>query len=98
MVRPFRRTHSMARIKRITPGRRQSTIYKRRRPTKARCGVCGGVLGGVPALRPSQMVKIPKVQKRPERQYGGRVCASCLKKEIIKSVLGKAPVPEVQEE
>ena len=98
MVRPFRRTHSMARIKRITPGKRNSTIYKRRKPTRGHCGVCGAELNGVPAMRPSQLVKVPKVSKRPERQYGGRVCATCLKKEIIKAVKSQTAKPVAQEE
>lgn len=83
MVKPFQRTHSMARKKRVTPGNRNVIIYRRRRPSRAHCALCGAILGGVPAERPAKMKKIPKVSKRPERQYGGRVCPKCLKKELL---------------
>ncbi|MHA1338749.1 MAG: 50S ribosomal protein L34e [Promethearchaeota archaeon] len=84
MVRPYQRTNSMAKKKKVTPGHRYSIIYRRRRPKKAKCAICGVQLSGVPNLRPSKMKNLPKTYKRPERQYGGRVCPKCLKKALIK--------------
>ncbi|MHA1819631.1 MAG: 50S ribosomal protein L34e [Promethearchaeota archaeon] len=84
MTRPMFRTHSMAHKIRKTPGARTTTIHKRRDPKKAHCAICGAVLGGVPAKRPSKMGRLPKVSKRPERQYGGRICHNCLRKELLK--------------
>ncbi|MCP4760594.1 MAG: 50S ribosomal protein L34e [archaeon] len=83
MVKPYQRSHSMARKKRTTPGNRQTIIYRRRRPSRAVCGLCGAILGGVPAERNTKMGRIPHVSRRPERQYGGRVCPNCLKKELL---------------
>jgi len=86
MVKPMHRSHSMARKKRVTPGNRNVIIYRRRNPKRAHCALCGAILGGVPALRPNKIKRLSKVKKRPERQYGGRVCANCIKKELINTV------------
>lgn len=86
MVRPMYRSHSMARKKRTTPGHRHTIIYRRRNPKRAHCALCGAILGGVPALRPSKLRRLPKVLKRPERQYGGRVCHNCVKKELMNTI------------
>lgn len=86
MVKPYQRSHSMARKVRNTPGNRNTIIYRRRVPSKAHCGLCGAVLGGVPAKRPMVVKNIPKSMKRPERQYGGRVCPNCLRKALLKEV------------
>ncbi len=83
MVKPMHRSHSMARKKRRTPGNRNTIVYRRRNPSKAKCALCSKPLGGVPAKRPAKMKKIPKVSKRPERQYGGRVCPKCLKNSLV---------------
>jgi large subunit ribosomal protein L34e len=77
------RSHSMARKKRTTPGNKSTTIYRRRTPSRAKCALCGAVLGGVPAKRPAKLKRIPKVSRRPERAYGGRVCHNCLKNSLI---------------
>ena len=86
MVKPMHRSHSMRRLKRTTPGHRHKIIYRRRKPKRAHCGLCGAILGGVPALRPSKIQKLSKVSKRPERQYGGRICHNCVKKELLSAV------------
>ncbi|MHA1729072.1 MAG: 50S ribosomal protein L34e [Promethearchaeota archaeon] len=86
MVKPMHRSHSMARKKRTTPGNRQMIIYRRRNPKRAHCALCGAVLGGVPRLRPAKLRRLSKVSKRPERQYGGRVCHNCVKSELLKAV------------
>lgn len=83
MVRPIHRSHSMARKKRTTPGNQNSVIYRRRKPSRAKCALCGAILGGVPAKRPAKMRRIPKVSRRPERQYGGRICPNCLKNSLV---------------
>lgn len=83
MVKPYQRSHSMARKKRVTPGNRNTIIYRRRHPKRAHCGMCGAILGGVPSVRNAKMNKYSKVERRPERQYGGRLCPSCLKKLLL---------------
>ena len=77
------RSHSMARKQRTTPGHQSTIIYRRRKPSRAKCALCGAVLGGVPAKRPAKLRRIAKVSKRPERAYGGRVCHRCLKNSIV---------------
>lgn len=86
MVKGYQRSHSMARKKRTTPSNQEVIIYRRRAPKQAHCALCGAILGGVPAKRPVDMAKLPKTYKRPERQYGGRVCPTCLKNALIKEV------------
>lgn len=83
MVKPMLRSHSMARKKRTTPGHQSTIIYRRRKPSRAKCGLCGAVLGGVPAKRPAKLRRIPKTGKRPDRAYGGRVCHKCLSNSLI---------------
>jgi large subunit ribosomal protein L34e len=78
------RSRSMARKKRTTPGNQSTIIYRRRGPSRAKCALCGAVLGGVPAKRPAKLRRIPKTGKRPDRTYGGRICHNCLKNSLVK--------------
>ncbi|MEB3816702.1 MAG: 50S ribosomal protein L34e [Desulfurococcales archaeon] len=78
MVRPALRSRSLRRVHRRTPGGRNVVHYERRRPGPARCARCGRPLNGVPRLRPSKLRALPKTAKRPERPYGGVLCAACL--------------------
>jgi large subunit ribosomal protein L34e len=57
--------------------------YKKRKPDKAICAECGKVLAGVPRALPSKMRDLPKTKKRPERPYGGVLCAACTRRRII---------------
>ncbi len=66
-----------------TPGGEVKTHYKERKPKKAKCGMCGKELKGVPRERPSKLSKIPKTQRRPERKFGGVLCSSCSRKKIL---------------
>ncbi|MEM0004500.1 MAG: 50S ribosomal protein L34e [Desulfurococcaceae archaeon] len=90
MPRPMYRTRSWRRIIRRAPGGETVTMYEKRKPSKAKCAICGAELHGVPALRPSQLSKLAKTEKRPERPYGGYVCSRCLTrglKEAIRSTV-----------
>ena len=86
MPRPALRSRSLRRIYRRTPGGRLVIHYERRKPNKAKCYICGGELHGVPRLRPSELRKLPKTMKRPERPYGGHICPKCLKRLLKKSI------------
>jgi len=68
------------------PGGKTIITFKKKKPGKALCGVCGNTLGGVPNRRAVEMRRLPKTLKRPERPYGGVLCAACLKKEIVRKV------------
>jgi large subunit ribosomal protein L34e len=91
MVRPMYRTRSWRRVIRRTPGGDVVIHFEKRKPKPARCARCGRPLGGVPRLRPSELRKLPKTAKRPERPYGGVLCGTCLAElifeEIAKGVL-----------
>jgi len=51
--------------------------FKYGKPSKAKCAVCKTKLHGVPNRIPSEMRKLAKTQKRPERLFGGVLCHSC---------------------
>jgi len=82
MPRPMYRTRSWRRVIRRVPGGEVAVHYEKRRPNRARCAICGAELNGVPALRPSQLAKLAKTEKRPERPYGGYICPKCLARGI----------------
>lgn len=65
------KSHSLRRVKRVTPSGKNVTQYKRRKPQAAHCTVTGDVLKGVPREVPSKIKSIPKSQRRPERPFGG---------------------------
>ncbi|MBN1544263.1 50S ribosomal protein L34e [Candidatus Woesearchaeota archaeon] len=83
MVKPNRRSRTLRRVYRRTPGSRTVLQFKKRKPSKAECSQCGRVLAGVPRERPYKMQRMPKTKKRPERPYGGNLCSSCMRKAII---------------
>src|SRR3989338_9866361 len=62
----FRRTNSGTRI-----------IYKAGKPSKAICAICAAKLNAVPNRIPSEMRKLAKTEKRPERVFGGVLCGGC---------------------
>lgn len=86
MVKPMLRSRSKKRRKVRTPGNRLVTHYKRKKPGIARCAVCKKPLHGIPRLNPSEMGKLPKSKKRPERPYGGNLCSKCMRDLFKKSL------------
>jgi len=82
MPRPMYRTRSWRRVIRRVPSGEVVVHYEKRRPNRARCAICGAELNGVPTLRPSQLAKLAKTEKRPERPYGGYICPKCLARGI----------------
>jgi len=83
MVAGKHKSGSMRKVFKRTPGTKVVVKYEKRKPSKAKCGSCGGVLSAVPRLRPRKMQNTPKTKKRPERPYGGTLCSSCMRKKII---------------
>ncbi len=83
MPAPRQRSRSLRRIHRKTPGGRTVMHYRKKKPSKAICGKCGGVLKGVPRERPYKMMKMAKTKKRPERPYGGFLCSRCMRNRMI---------------
>lgn len=82
MVAGSKKSRTLRRVFVKTPGSRVVKHYVKRKPKKAHCASCKGLLQGVPQERPSKMQNMPKSQKRPERPYGGMLCSKCLRLKI----------------
>ena len=78
------KSRTYRRINRVTPGGRTVTQYKKRKPSKAKCGNCRAILIGVPSERPYKMQNMAKTAKRPQRPFGGVLCSKCSRQEIIR--------------
>jgi large subunit ribosomal protein L34e len=89
MVGGKHKSRTMRRVFTRTPKAGSVLRFKKRKPSKAKCAGCGGVLAGVPRERPYKMQNMPKTAKRPERPYGGVLCSACSRKEIIKKARAK---------
>ena len=79
MVSPKHRSRSLRRVYVRTPGSKVTIHYRKRKPSKAKCGGCGAVLRGIVRELPSKMRNLPKTKKRPERPYGGALCSKCMR-------------------
>lgn len=89
MVKPGQRSRSLRRVYRKTPGGETVRRFKKRKPSKAKCGNCGKILAGVPRERPYKMQRLPKTKKRPERPYGGVLCTACTRQVMVKKARAK---------
>ncbi|MBI4139583.1 50S ribosomal protein L34e [Candidatus Woesearchaeota archaeon] len=70
--------------KRITlPGGRRTIHYGRGKTGKAECADCGTTLKGTVRGFPSQIQKMSKTERRPERPYGGVLCSKCTRTRMI---------------
>lgn len=67
----------MKKVKRRTPSGKINIHKKREKPALAKCANCKKPLQGVPKLVSSQMRKLAKTKRRPEKPYGGYLCTSC---------------------
>ncbi len=82
MPRPSQRTRSLRKLRKTTPGGRVTIHYEKKKNSKAKCAICKKPLSGVPQGRYSDLAKLPKAKKRPERPYGGNLCSSCMRREM----------------
>ena len=80
MVSGKYKSRTLRRVKVRTPGGNVVVHYRRRKPAKAQCAVCGDVLKGV--ARANKLRNLPKTDKRPERPYGGVLCSRCMRQKI----------------
>jgi len=78
MVSPKHRSRSVKKRQVRTPGGRTVTHYKKKKPSKHKCGRCGKVLAGVPSRIQSEIRKLSKSEKVPSRVYAGDLCADCV--------------------
>ena len=73
-------------VKVKVPGGRVVVRRVKNRVSLPSCSICGAPLAGVPRVKPN---KLAKTEKRPERPFGGVLCAKCSKKETIERFLNK---------
>jgi len=66
-----------------TPGGRSKVQFVKKKTAPARCWMCGTLLAGVPRVRPSELARIPRSSRRPNRPYGGNLCSRC-SRQLIK--------------
>ena len=86
MPEPRYRSRSKRRKKIVTPGGKNKIHYINRGPKTPSCALCHRQLHGVPRANKVISKNLNKVQKRPERIYGGYLCSQCLKEQLKKSV------------
>lgn len=86
MPRPNKRSRTFRRIYVKSPSGNNKLLYKRKKPKRAHCANCGKLLTGVPSELPYKIMNMAKSQKRPERMFGGTLCPSCVKREIINRI------------
>merc|ERR1712138_10021 len=88
----YRRRHSYAtksnKVRKVkTPGSVLTFHNVRKKASGVKCGDCGKVLQGLPALRPYLYKRIPKNKKTVARAYGGSRCATCVRQRIVRAFL-----------
>lgn len=72
MPRPARRSRSLRRIQRKSPGGETKKRYERRKGTKAKCAICKKRLQGASCSK-----VLSKTQKHPKRLFAGNLCHQC---------------------
>ncbi|KAI8907923.1 ribosomal protein L34Ae [Gorgonomyces haynaldii] len=70
-----------------TPGGKLRALHIRKEPGRAKCGDCGAVLAGIPALNPKAFMRLSKRQKSVTRAYGGSRCGGCVRNRIVRAFL-----------
>lgn len=80
------RSRTFRRVFRRVPSGVSRLSYRKRKPSKATCAACGGVLKGVLRQRPTKRNNTTKTKKRPQRPFGGMLCSRCMRRKIIKSL------------
>ncbi|UCD02756.1 MAG: 50S ribosomal protein L34e [Candidatus Aenigmatarchaeota archaeon] len=76
------RSRSFRRKRVTTPGGTVRVRYRKKQPGIARCAECKRPLHGVPRGLPSEIRKLRKSQRSPERPYGGNLCAPCTRAKV----------------
>ncbi len=74
------RTRKVKKVVKRTPGNRLTVHFRRAKVDYAHCGNCGRKMVRA-RLKPSEIRKLPKVQRRPERPFP-ELCAKCMREKI----------------
>ena len=80
------RSRSLRRVYKRLPGGRLTVHFEKRKPQKAKCASCSRPLSGVARGIASRIRKLAKTERKPERPYGGYLCAPCTRERIIERV------------
>ncbi|HLP79119.1 MAG TPA: 50S ribosomal protein L34e [Acidobacteriota bacterium] len=83
MVSGKHKSHSFRKIFVRTPGARTVVHRRLRKPGRATCPDTGVFLAGVPQVRKTKLMNMPKSKKRPQRAYGGVLSSSASRRRII---------------
>ncbi|NWF95296.1 MAG: 50S ribosomal protein L34e [Candidatus Thorarchaeota archaeon] len=86
MPRPGALTRSRANRKVKTPGGRVVVHRRKIYSTRGKCALSSRPLQMPRESRQDRLIRASHSSKRPNRPYGGMICASALKREIIKRV------------
>ncbi len=97
---PEPRLRSRSAKKRVRRSQSGVTIAlpKPKKPSPAHCALCGRNLAGVPRTGVYETAKYSKTEKRPQRVFGGVLCANCTEtiiREKTRLELGAAEKKEI---
>ncbi|EGF82832.1 hypothetical protein BATDEDRAFT_86291 [Batrachochytrium dendrobatidis JAM81] len=70
-----------------TPGGKLAVLHIKKKASFPKCGDCGTVLPGLPALRPTHYARLSLPQKHVTRAYGGSRCANCVRERVVRAFL-----------
>jgi large subunit ribosomal protein L34e len=73
-------------IKKRTPSGRSVIRKGKKRPSYSKCARCGARIHGMPRMKPSELKKLPKSKRVPNRPYGGYLCTKCMRDMLKKKV------------
>jgi len=80
------RARTIKRVKIKTPGGKTVMHFKKKKHGYSVCSRCGAKLNR-PKLNPTQMKKLPKTKKRPERPFP-ELCSKCMRGYFKEKVRG----------
>ncbi len=86
MPEPRYRSRSKRRKQIKVPGGENKLHYEKFNPGVAKCANCKAPMNSIPRKNVVDLKRLPKVQKRPTRMYGGYLCPKCLKEALKNSV------------
>lgn len=82
---PRHRSRSKRRVYVRVPGGKTVIRYEKRHKGFYKCALCGKPLAGVPR-EPNNYAKS---SRRPERPYGGYLCAECMRRELTLEIINR---------
>merc|ERR1719163_2581927 len=70
-----------------TPGGRLVLQVLKKKAALPKCGDCKAPLLGLPRVRPIELKRMKKRQKKVYRAYGGSRCAKCVRGRVLRAFL-----------